>query len=127
MKTETLLRFDTLCLEAKQACEQMNSSTQYEPYLQRVLAYVKAHPSLRAEFSDAFVQMLANSSKGPWELIAFCMHDLRWSEVQTAAIDEQQRDSDHRVKTIMANVIDAFSDNWGDADLYNYYSKTTNE
>jgi hypothetical protein len=123
MKNEILDKFYALCLEAKSACEQMGSASQFEPYLKDVLLYVKANPSLNPEFIEAFLQMLQSSRIGPWELVAFCMHDLHWSEIESAAREQLLREDDHRVKAIMLNVIDAFSDKWGDADIYQYYQK----
>jgi len=127
MNSETLKQFEILCLAAKQACDQLGSATEFEPFLVRVLTYVKAHPSLNGNFRTAFIQMLDNPQKGPWELIPFCMHELRWPEVEAAARVRLMSASDWREKTIMAAVIDAFSDKWGDADLYSYYSGHSHE
>jgi hypothetical protein len=122
MNCEAFKEFETRCLEAKEACEQMGSATEFEPYLLSVLTHVKAHPSLKVNFRAAFIQMLSDPSKGPWELITFCMHELRWPEVEAAAHARLMSASDWRIKNVMADVIDAFSDKWGEAELYSYYS-----
>lgn len=123
MKAKELIQFEELCQEAKNACNSDYSSDHFEPYFLRVLEHIRLHPELQTEITATLVQMLSDDDKGPWELIPFCMHELRWPEVHVAAQERLRNESDHRIKSIMAKVLESFSDGWSDADIYSYYRK----
>lgn len=54
----------------------------------------------------------------PWELISYCMYELRWPSVKRKA--EQLRDeaSDPRNRRVMELILESFDDNWEDRVLY---------
>ena len=125
MNSENIVELKRLCVVAEKACNAPVGTQQFELSFVKVLEFIKAHNESTAEFKDFFVQMLNNESLGPWELIAFCMHDLRWPLILDEAQMKLTKSDDHRVQRIMSNVIDAYSESWGDLDIYSYYQNPT--
>lgn len=111
-----------LCIKARIACDTLPSTQDFEPEFVQVLRYVESHPEARYEFSPVFVEMITNPSVGPWELIPFTMFTLRWDEVRLAAEQELKANPTPQVKSVMAHILDGFSDGWQDADMYATYS-----
>lgn len=98
-----------------------------EPYLVHLLSTIKRHPDCRAEYVVAFNDLITGTTSVPWELVPFCMHELRWDEVRLtieASIAAARSRNDWRAIPIYAAYLDAFSEDWGSADLFQYYTPT---
>lgn len=99
-----------------------------EPALVEVLEFVKSHPSCKQELVSVFAAMVVRGGGAlavPWELLPFCMHELRWAEVREVvrtALDDAIREQDWRAIPIYSHYMDSFDDDWDDADLFQYYS-----
>jgi hypothetical protein len=100
----------------------MQSVTDYEPPMRAVLDFVLANPHMRSEFASDFMTMLEDSNLGPWELIEYCMHTLRWPEIEAEAIRQIRTNEDPRVHSVMSHILHAFADDWSGADMYVLYS-----
>lgn len=94
-----------------------------------LLEFIKEHVECRDGFVSVFAAMVASGEDAlivPWEVLAFCMHELRWSEVLKiveSALDDAMRRNDWRAINVLANYRDAFYDDWDAADLFKYYSR----
>ncbi|QHC23094.1 hypothetical protein [Streptomyces sp. GS7] len=90
-----------------------------EPGLERALAVLRQHPGLRGRFEDEIVSLLDSPVEGVVELVSFVMHELRWPAVEQAIrnrLSTPGRNVSHfRLHEAM---LDAFSDSWGERDLY---------
>jgi len=114
--------FKQLSRAAKDACEKFGTATDCEPYFLSTLKYVKMHPDEWPEFKHLFVSMAIDPAVGPWELIAFCMRELRWPEVLEVVQFQLRVSQDFRVKEVMAKIAAVYANEWEDGDLYHYYS-----
>lgn len=98
-----------------------------EPHLVRLLTAIKRHPECRSEYATAFKDLVESRVSIPWELIPFCMHELRWAEVRTV-IEERsahaRQQNDWRAIAVYSKYLDAFSEAWESADLFAYYGAT---
>ncbi len=114
--------FWQLCAECQRLYDGTIDSRDLEVGLRGVLEFVKRRPENRADFQTYFIDLLRNRSKGPIEIVSFCMHELRWPEVLVAVKNMlNAAGDDWTTKTAMAQVVDAYGDDWEDADLYVYF------
>ena len=95
-----------------------------EPYFLNLLHFINAHPNQRDFFVSEFVNGLRSGAQ-PWEVIQFCMRELQWEEIKNVAIDESSKTNDWRIISVMSNIIAVYEPEWEDADLYDYYSRSS--
>jgi hypothetical protein len=99
-----------------------------EPHLVRVLTAIKSHPECRTEYGAAFKALIESRASLPWELVPFCMHELRWDDVK-AVIEERyaeaRKQDDWRAIPVYSKYLDAFNDDWESADLFQYFGVRT--
>lgn len=96
-----------------------------EPYLIRALESVRSRPDCRHEYVSAFKSLIASDLKAPWETLPFCMHELRWPEVEAAVVEQLDaaiKASDWRIINTLAAYRDSFSDDWEGWVQFDYYS-----
>ncbi len=93
-----------------------------EPDFEAVLQHILAHPNCRPAAGDA---LLDSRSKTDGLLFGFCMHVLRWPEVQRglqkmieAAVDS----NDRRAQFALESIASCFEDNWDCRLLYDRFS-----
>jgi hypothetical protein len=90
-----------------------------EPEMARLLRAAKAHPAERAflvglfiaSFSDAYIL-----KREPWELVQFCMHELRWPEIRQFVMARKEDDLKKRGaarSSVWDSILEAFEDGWG--------------
>lgn len=99
-----------------------------ESYFLAVLQVIKSNIECRFDFARVLLSILRDSGpatlEAPWEVIPFCMHELRWPEVEHE-IEQRLREAlarnDWRAVPVLTHCRDAFSDDWESADLYEYY------
>jgi hypothetical protein len=91
------------------------------------LRAVKAHPELRAFATNLFIAAFADDfymKWPPWELLQFCMHDLRWPEIRDfvrAKLEEDVEKHGSRSSPVWRHILEAFEDNWEEARFYEYF------
>jgi hypothetical protein len=85
------------------------------PFGRRILALIAHHSARQADFDQAFRDLWNHKFTGPWELIPFCMHYLRWSGFRDfieRIRSEALRSNDWRCIPVAQQVLDCFSDDW---------------
>jgi hypothetical protein len=87
----------------------------------QLLQVINRSPSLRARFSDLFSRMIRGEIPEPENMVAFCMHELRWPEVLEVAKREAAK-WDPRTLSVATQVVEAFQDDWRDRVLFPHYS-----
>ncbi len=98
--------------------------TDIEPWLEAVLSHVLAYPDARPQFADAFLQIL-RENKGPDELVEFCMHALRWSEVKNDLAAWLEHEDSERTRHALRSLIKSFGNDWHGASSYSRFSTAT--
>jgi hypothetical protein len=73
-------RFWDLCSQAEEACD----GPDLDPTLVEFLRLVESCPEARPELTACFIDLVRHPRRGPWEVVEFCMHRLRWAGVRTA-------------------------------------------
>ena len=108
--------------KAALAVENAGSTAEFEPVFLDVLRFVQSHPECSDMFESTFAEAL-NGSYGevPWELVQFCMRDLRWPKVRDEAMRIALDSNDIRVSTVMHDIVSVYEPEWADAALYDYY------
>jgi hypothetical protein len=97
---------------------------EFEGLLLEVLELVKANPNEREFFVRAFLEILNDRSKGPLEILVFCMRELRWTEIRSAAIEMIRQSDDPRTGAALDHLLAVYEPIWEDAFLYSYYSNS---
>ncbi|MFC5474727.1 hypothetical protein [Paraherbaspirillum soli] len=103
---------------------------QLEPLYVEFLEFLKNNAECRQELIELIVGIMqkyrtARETKGrllPGTAISYAMHELRWPEVLTFANSENKEFYSQRMATVMAHIIDAYSDDWEDRIFYQRFS-----
>lgn len=104
---------------AIEQCEQGISTLDFEDSFVEMLDYVKHHSELREQAEKLFMEALSMSPT-PWELMSFCMHELRWQAVRDRAEALRAEASDPRVERIFSLILEAFQSDWDGREMYSY-------
>lgn len=107
--------------EAERACNQGESTADFEEPFVRLLQYINEHPELRNVAEGMFLSGL-HARITPWELISFCMHELRWQGVRDAVLQRSRDAIDPRNQRVLSLIVKSFDDDWSERELYSYYS-----
>jgi hypothetical protein len=94
-----------LVSEATATVKRYDSTTDFEPALEQVLAFAFIHQE-DPEVRSFFVQAVSNPAVA-WEIVEYCMYELRWPEVLAQAKLERDAHEDWRVKSIMLDIVNA--------------------
>jgi hypothetical protein len=126
---DPISEFRTLCEQAEivYSHPESHGTSDLVPYGRQILSLIERHPERRSDFERAFCD-LWQTPFGPWELISFCMHTLRWPVVRQfieRAFREAEQRQDWRSLPIASHILASFSDDWPDADLF--HSNDPNE
>lgn len=108
---------------AQAACDRGESTSDFEAAFVALVVFVKEHPESRPLVEKMCIAGLRDRSLC-WELISFCMHALRMATVRDEArrlIDPQ----DPRGWGPLSSIVEAFDDDWEDADMYAYFRAST--
>ena len=106
--------------------------SEFEREFEGVLQFIESHPELRPKVVDEFKKLLRDVSYGPYTLIEFCMHKLRWPEMLTDAkevyancrrevVRNRSYGTPSQHLSHLEKVICSFEDCWEDKDLFGYY------
>ncbi|MGE7955220.1 hypothetical protein ACQKQA_01255 [Pseudomonas sp. NPDC089530] len=91
--SDVIEKFDTLCDEATAAFgEELDIS--YEMSLLRILKFVKENLGCKEDFICRFENILM-SNNSPFEVVAFCMRELQWSEIKDFVVLTMNPSQDH--------------------------------
>lgn len=107
------------------ATRDLDDSRQAEQYYSAVLNALLATPSLRVAAVRIFTQEIAAPRTFSADVIAYCMHTLRWPEIREAVArlsaprdTEEWRRKSHDYR----DVLQAYDDDWRGRQLYARYS-----
>jgi len=122
--TEQHLR--TLVGNALAAARDLDDSREIEPYYSAVLDALLTNPGLREQASRMFAREISAPRTLAADLIAYCMHALRWPEVRDTVVrlsapqdTEEWRRKSHDYR----DVLRAYEDNWRGRALYGRYAR----
>ena len=106
-------------------CDQGESTVDFEGSFVALLDHIKQHREIRGQTEALFLEALS-ASPTPWELISFCMHELRWQAVQDRAEALRAEANDPRAKRVFDLILEAFREDWDQRDMYSYvFTKRT--
>ena len=108
---------DTLMADAESCCRQGESTEHFEPALSKLVAYLQANPDIRALAESRFVPGITTASLC-WELVAFCMHILRFERVRTEVEQLLRHRPNPRSMGYLSNILRSFDDDWEDRELF---------
>jgi hypothetical protein len=117
-------RFRMLVERALVATRDLDDSREVEPYYRAVLDALLAFPLLRGYAGRLFAREIAAARTFSADLIAYCMHTLRWPEIREHVVrlnipedSEEWRRKSHDYR----DVLRAYEDDWRGRPLYTLY------
>jgi hypothetical protein len=116
-------QFWQLCTEAKRMCDNTVDSRQREPAFLAVLKFIQEHPEDRPAFVFCLIHLLHWDWEdlGPFDLIEYCMSELRWQEVQTHLEGIYAVTPEINFRSIARRLLAAFRDPWPTGVIYARY------
>lgn len=123
MKDSLREEFWELCSLANREYENTYSPNDIEHLLLEILVLVRTNSLYIDTWEECFQDLVNDGLKGPYEILIFCMRELRWDTVKNMLENRIQNTNDHRIISVMNQVLEVYNDEWNDSDLYHYYSK----
>lgn len=120
-------QFWELCADSKHVCESTFDSLEQESTYRALLDFVRSHPEDRHLFVYCFIHLLHWPNLGPFNLIEYCMRELRWPEVQDHLLGIAKVTPELNCLYIVNRILAAFIDPWVNADIYVKYRKPQSE
>jgi len=120
-------QFWQLCAESKRLDESTLDSRVLEPSLFALLDFVRSHPEDRDLFVYCFIHLLHWPEFGPFNLIEYCMAELRWPEVRDHLEGIARVTPELRCLYIVNRILAAFNDPWVNGQFYERYRVTESE
>lgn len=121
VKDTTILRFWELVKVAQEVWDQTYGVNDLEPYLLDILRFVKNNTHKQDELANCFINLL-REYRASIEILQFCMRELQWQKVKEAVEERMwQNQGNIRLLDAMQKILDVFSEEWRDADIYEYY------
>jgi hypothetical protein len=114
-------QFWCLCAQARQLCETSVDSRQREPAFLDVLNFVQVHPHDRPTFVYCFIHLFHWPELGPFDLIEYCMRELRWQEVQTHLVGIAAVTPETSCRALANRILGAFQPTWPTGRIYARY------
>ena len=114
-------QFWSKCAAIKHRWVTTYGTNELEDLLLDLLEFVKNHPEERDNLVEGFLQLVDQRDKGPFEILVFCMRELRWTAVRDRVAAKIRGSDDPRVGNALGKVLAVYEDEWPDADLYDYY------
>lgn len=92
-----------------------------EPYLIKILRIAESRPNERDSFTKAFLRILDNPDKWSVLIVEFCMHRLRYLEIQTHWLERLKSERFCWEDMHARHVLEAYSQNWPRKACFQYY------
>lgn len=105
---------------ANRACNEGESTSDFEPAFVGLLTYLEQHPDCSLDAERRFVEGVLEGTLC-WELVSFAMHKLRLEPVRRETARAIGASRDPRDATALSHVLDAFDDAWNGTEMYAYY------
>ncbi len=125
-KTVTPKALEELTRDALEATAVLDDSRELEPFLFRVLDALKRNTGLRDFAAPMFIAELECYRTFVADLLAYCMHELRWPEIQRRVTELMQPEDTERWRRKSMEyryVLASYEDDWSSRDLYAYYDE----
>jgi hypothetical protein len=116
-------QFWGLCDEARRLSETTLDSREREPAFLAVLNFILDHPEERAAFAYCFLHLFHWPELGPWNLIEYCMRELRWEEVRSHLAGIAAVTPEINCRFIANYILTAFQDPWPHGRFYARYER----
>lgn len=94
---------------------------QVEPLLDDLLDSIIKFHECRTAISGRFFEMTLNIDADKVEILQFCMHALRWAEVEEYARRRLAAETFVGKRRLYERLIESFSDAWPERELYARY------
>lgn len=111
--SDVLKKFYTLCAIASEA-EDAELDRYLEPEYSTVLDHIIAHPEYRKTFGNEMLRMVDFPGDISAQLVEYCMHELRWPEIEAAARVKLAAAEDPRSRIVFEHILESFQDDWDD-------------
>lgn len=125
--TNTLSELEAILVEVEQADRAYIEDI--ETHCEALLLFLKANEDKRGVLGAELVSIVrsyryartGSHIRLSIDGLAYCMHELRWSEVE-AAVDQEQREYfSQRMSDTLVRLRDSFRNGWGEASDYRRY------
>ena len=120
--TDQTRKMEQLFHIASNKLSQAVSLNEAEPEMVTLLREIKSNQGLRPFVVEMFKKSLS-APHCPWELIQFCMHDLRWPEMREWIEERRLAAKSIDDATYWRKLTDAFEDDWEDAEFYSTFQR----
>lgn len=91
------------------------------PFGEKIIQTINSAPDKKMQYLDEFKWMWAHPREVPFELIAFCMHQLRWQEFKEFIEfyrSEALLKNNWHAEAPTSFVLSAYDELWKDRDLF---------
>ena len=105
-----------------------DSCTTLEPFCRQMGVLIHDNQYMRKAFVEAIWELYEKSERGPWEIVSYLIHDLRWNELKPRFLQAHAdaiKANDWRAEPVARNLLEAFDDEWADAILWDAFRKET--
>ncbi|MBK7861607.1 MAG: hypothetical protein IPJ65_23925 [Archangiaceae bacterium] len=119
-KLESIDRIKALARRAEVSLRSLPDFPSVEPLFDEVLGIME-QSTLRNEFSELLINM-SQASEFPIELIEYCAHALRWTELESGFKKLRDETKDRRLREAVDRILGAFEDDWDLRDIYKRWS-----
>jgi hypothetical protein len=122
---KSIEQFWSLCEEAKLLCESTVDSREREPAFLAVLTFAKEQYQYRDMFAYCFMHLFHCPEFGPFDIIEYCMADLRWQEVYDYLAGIEAVTPEINCRYVANRIRAAFKDPWPAGAIYERYAHAT--
>ena len=97
------------------------SYSDIEQQLIDLLRFLESNMNWRADLEPVLMEIVGTSPDGVVQILEFTMHTLRWDGVHRALENLRDTTPNWNEKRTAERILEAWEDDWEDADLYDYY------
>lgn len=115
-------RFKEATKQAQAKAEESQDPHEHEIAFLEIISLIKNCIHHRPAFAQSFILFMQSGQQSLIEITAFCMRDLQWEEVKTAAKKKLGETKDPKMKAAMQEVLAIYEPTWEKSHLYTYYA-----
>jgi hypothetical protein len=129
--TDAIQQFWKLVDTASEADSRPDSSgcPTLEPFCRQMIVLIHNNPNMRESFAEAIWELYEKPERGPWEIVSYLIHSLRWYELKPRFLESHAdaiKTSNWRAEPVARYVLEAFEDEWADSILWDYFRNENN-
>lgn len=110
-----------LVREAEFAIDHLDSTLLFEPWLIRIVEFIRAHPESREGFLEQVIEWIRDGACA-YEVLEYSMACLRWPEVLEVVELQLAQSDDLRTAATLRAIAAAYTEEWESADLYESFN-----